>query len=49
LDFYCEIPKSTIHIATKLLKLWSSKVTVVHNFLPSDCEVKLQYCKWLQV
>jgi hypothetical protein len=21
LDFYCEIPKSTIHIATKLLKL----------------------------
>jgi hypothetical protein len=42
------VSKSAAHLATKLLKLKPYRTTVVHQLLPPDAEVRINYCRWLQ-
>lgn len=44
----CGISRSTLHAATKLLKLWPYRMTVLYSLLPSDYEARHWYWKHFQ-
>jgi hypothetical protein len=48
LPLQCGLAEYTAHIGVKFPKLGPYKTTVVHSFLPPDCEVTIQYCTWFQ-
>ncbi|PSN33354.1 hypothetical protein C0J52_27713 [Blattella germanica] len=48
LDAHSGISRSTVHVATKLLKLKPYKIRNVHNLLPPDSVARIEFCRWFQ-